>query len=164
MVSNILKWCSPDANDLVPAQSTGSLLTLDLTQRWPELQAHKKLGLRSPSAKDQLVLPVKNTNEDGTLRSVLATIGPFDQAGVWELVAEDDNENETNEVAVQSIAVNLSNEKESDTRQSDTATPSPAVAALVTGYLSRPLWFYLAFLAALLLGLEWFLYQRRVIS
>lgn len=164
MVSNILKWCSSDRDDLLPAQNTGSLLSLDLTQQWPDLQAHKNLSITSPSKESQAVLPVKNTNDDGSLRNVLATIGPFDEAGVWEVAADNGAQDKPEKVSVQSIAVNLSNAQESDTRQVATTDASPAVAAFVSSYFSRPLWFYLAFLACLLLGLEWFMYQRRVIS
>ena len=63
------------------------------------------------------------------------------------------------------IAGNMSNSTESDIRPpnellSEKTMPSP----MLSGFGSRPIWFWLSLLGLALTSIEWCLYQRRVIS
>ena len=55
----------------------------------------------------------------------------------------------------------LLNAHESDLRPADGIEESPSSQMPVAGWLTRPLWFYLAAVACLLTVTEWFLYHRR---
>jgi hypothetical protein len=70
------------------------------------------------------------------------TVGPFDKCGVWSVVPD----------APGALPVGLKSDA------------SAAEAGLVSGFLGRPLWWYLIGLAWLLVAVEWYLYQRRWIS
>jgi hypothetical protein len=89
------------------------------------------------------------------------TIGPFDKVGVWSVVPEGKDG-----PAVEEFAVNLMSPAESDARPPEglTSAPTAAESGLVSGFLGRPLWWYLIGLAWLLMAVEWYLYQRRWIS
>ena len=101
------------------------------------------------------------------------TLGPLDQCGIWK-VEEEQTISLTGPSAKESrspsgplleIACNLSSSAESDLRPpnellSEKTTPSP----MLSGFGSRPIWFWLSLLALGLTSIEWWLYQRRVIS
>jgi hypothetical protein len=75
------------------------------------------------------------------------------------------NESRSSSGPLLEIACNLSNSTESDIRPaielvSEKTTPSP----VLSGIGSRPIWFWLSLLALVLTSIEWWLYQRRVIS
>ncbi|HUR54560.1 MAG TPA: BatA and WFA domain-containing protein [Gemmataceae bacterium] len=89
------------------------------------------------------------------------TIGPFDKCGVWAVAPEGEKK-----MPIDEYAVNLMSRAESDLRPPEgiTASASVADAGLVSGFLGRPIWWYLIGLAVLLAAVEWYLYQRRWIS
>lgn len=92
------------------------------------------------------------------------TVGPLDAVGIWKLEASpaDKPSSASPAFPVGMFACNLADERESDLRvERDQAGLAAPVTAGVGG---RPLWFYLLVLAWCLVGLEWYLYQRRWIS
>jgi hypothetical protein len=103
---------------------------------------------------------------DGTTRKLpaggaKATLGPFDQCGVWSVVA-----NASGAEPIAQFAVNLMSKAESDLRPPEGlhTAATAAEAGLVGGFFGRPIWWYLAGLAWALAAVEWYLYQRRWIS
>jgi hypothetical protein len=103
---------------------------------------------------------------DGTTRKLPAgggktTVGPFDQCGVWAVMPDVPDAAPTDE-----FAINLMNKAESDLRPPEglTASATAEEAGLVGGFGGRPVWWYLIAAAAVLMTVEWFLYQRRWIS
>ena len=89
------------------------------------------------------------------------TVGPFDKCGVWSVVPDSAGAPPLDE-----FAVNLMNKAESDLRPPEglTSVGTAADTGLVSGFLGRPVWWYLIGLAFLLFVVEWYLYQRRWIS
>ena len=89
------------------------------------------------------------------------TVGPFDKCGVWAVVPD-----AKDAPPVEEFAVNLMNPAESNTRPPEglTSAPTATDSGLVSGFLGRPLWWYLIGAAWLLVAVEWYLYQRRWIS
>jgi hypothetical protein len=89
------------------------------------------------------------------------TVGPFDKCGVWSVVPDSPDAPPLAE-----FAVNLMNKAESDLRPPEGLTTVASVAdtGLVSGFLGRPLWWYLIGAACILAVVEWYLYQRRWIS
>ena len=89
------------------------------------------------------------------------TVGPFDTIGVWAVAPEGEKTTPIDE-----FAVNLMSKAESDLRAPEgvKATASVADAGLVSGFLGRPVWWYLIGLAVLLAAVEWYLYQGRWFS
>ncbi|MBN9121656.1 MAG: hypothetical protein J0I06_21340 [Planctomycetes bacterium] len=89
------------------------------------------------------------------------TVGPFDKVGVWSVAPDAPGAPPLDE-----FAVNLMSPAESDARPPEglTSSPTAAESGLVSGFLGRPLWWYLIGLAWLLVAAEWYLYQRRWIS
>jgi len=69
---------------------------------------------------------------------------------------------------IREVAINLSNERESDLRPHyamNSSIPIDQRMGLSSStWFARPLWFYLAFVACVFTAIEWFLYQRRLIS
>jgi hypothetical protein len=91
------------------------------------------------------------------------SVGPLDACGVWSIAKRDPSaKTGTTQPAEIEIAANLSDRRESDLRPPTDWKPS--VAGSSGGLGGRPIWYYLIALAWLLVGLEWFLYQRRWIS
>ena len=89
------------------------------------------------------------------------TVGPFDKCGVWAVAPD-----APDAPPLEEFAVNLMNKDESDLRPPEgvTGVVTAADTGLVSGFLGRPLWWYLIGAAWLLVALEWYLYQRRWIS
>ncbi len=89
------------------------------------------------------------------------TIGPFDKCGVWSVLPDSPGAAPREE-----FAVNLMNKAESDLRAPEglTTVATAADTGLVSGFLGRPVWWYLIGLAWVLMVVEWYLYQRRWIS
>ena len=103
---------------------------------------------------------------DGSRRKLpdgggLITIGPFDKCGIWSVVS-----NSPGSPPVAEFAVNMMSGAESDLRplEGSTAVSSAVESGLVSGFLGRPIWWYLIGVASLLAVVEWYLYQRRWIS
>ena len=104
------------------------------------------------------------------LQSERLSLGPFDQCGVWRVVASAERDRnpeakpEVVDTTLLELACNLADRSESDVRvpKSEEVTPKFVVSAGVFG--NRPVWFWLIALAWLLMAIEWWAYQRRVIT
>jgi hypothetical protein len=175
LMTNALAWFQGRRGELREAIATGSLYEVDLergresfspaqtivpgqatsepSQKTPD---PLRLALRSPTGV-QFPLPVGQQK---------FTIGPLDQCGVWriepEAHASDPSPRQTPQPPLLELAVNLASAVESDLRVAEDPT-SPTYADLA-GLAGRPIWFYLAVLATILICAEWWLYQRRWIS
>lgn len=146
LMMNALNWFTENRGELREALPTGSITEMELT----------------PSARLEIVAP------DGR-RSALPmgaerlSLGPFDQCGVWRVVASE-TKSEAAETTLLELACNLADRNESDVRvlKADEATTTSVVSA---SWLShRPVWFWLIAFAWLLMAIEWWAYQRRVIT
>jgi hypothetical protein len=87
-------------------------------------------------------------------------LGPFDKCGVWSVVSDSPG------TPQEEFAVNLMNKAESDVRPPEglTTVATAIDTGFVSGFLGRPVWWYLIGLALVLVVAEWYLYQRRWIS
>ncbi len=161
-VGNALHWFAGNKSDLRESLGTGSVTTVTSSD------------FASPVRGNQIVL----TDPTGLKKSLpmivdKATFGPLDQCGIWKVEEEQPpsmttptaSESRSSSGPLMEIACNLSNSTESDIRPpiellSEKTTPSP----MLSGIGSRPIWFWLSLLALALTSIEWWLYQRRVIS
>lgn len=145
LMMNALNWCIENRGELRESLPTGSITEIDV------------------AAMDRSRSPLALIAPDGR-RSVLPTpserfsLGPFDQCGVWRVVADD------RDATLLELACNLTDRSESDVRvlETDERTEISVVSASLFG--NRPVWFWLIALAWLLMSVEWWAYQRRVIS
>jgi hypothetical protein len=150
MTMNALAWFAGNQGELREALATGATTEVEL----PPSAVTRNLKLWPPTGLPR-ALPV------GVTRT---TIGPLDRVGIWQIAEPLAAKPEEPGPAVQELACNLANPRESDLRPATALESAPAVEAAGSMWSSRPIWFYLL-LAALLLGVvEWFLYQRRWIS
>ena len=161
-VGNALHWFAGSKSDLRESLATGSVTTVTTGD------------FASPVRGNQLVL----TSPSGLRKSLpmivdKTTFGPLDQCGIWKVEDEQstsisnpaDNQNRSLPGPLMEIACNLSHSSESDIRPpnellSEKTMPSP----MMSGFGSRPVWFWLSLLGLVLTSIEWCLYQRRVIS
>jgi hypothetical protein len=156
-VGNALHWFAGNKSDLRESLATGSIASVT-TSDFASLPQGKQIILLSPSGLTKQ-LP---------LTADKMTFGPLDQCGIWK-VTDDQSTSITNSPEkaepLMEIACNLANSSESDVRPpeqmlSDKTTHSP----MLSGFGSRPVWFWLSLLGICLTSIEWCLYQRRVIS
>ena len=144
LVTNTLGCFAGGRGELREALAAGAITEVDL----PETTASEYL-LRGPDGQTRKLPPgVKRT-----------TVGPLDQCGVWSIVADTPGA-----APIQEIACNLANRAESDLRPPEALPSLGEEPARALGFAGRPIWFYLLAAAWLLVGLEWYLYQRRWIS
>jgi VWA domain-containing protein/aerotolerance regulator-like protein len=143
LVTNTLNWFSGGRGELREALATGSITEVTLPQ------TSESYLLRGPEGQTRKLPP-------GVART---TVGPLDQCGVWSIVTDSPDAKPTQE-----IACNLANREESDLRPPAELPSLGEEPARTLGFAGRPIWFYLLAAAWLLLGLEWYLYQRRWIS
>ncbi|MEM9702244.1 MAG: VWA domain-containing protein, partial [Planctomycetota bacterium] len=156
---NALTWFTEAAGELRPAVATGALVTTPL----PEGAKSEQWSVISPAGTVE-PLPAGLTE---------ATLGPLAEAGLWGVVplAVADDPREAGENAGTApgdwppeaipLAVNLTSPTESDTRLVASVSETDAASAAGGG---RPWWFWLAAVALILVGVEWWLYQRRFIQ
>ena len=146
---------SPTNNDT----SAGDLRSED--GRGQETRAQRSsLSLIAPDGR-RLALPMPAER---------LSLGPFYQCGIWRVVApairdrEDGTKLEESDTTLLELACNLADRSESDVRvpKSDEATPTVAVS--VSWFGNRPVWFWLIAFAWLMMAVEWWAYQRRVIA
>jgi hypothetical protein len=127
------------------------------------------VGQTPPLARLELIAP------DGRhmalpMSSERLTLGPFDQCGIWRVVTsatrdlEEGAKSAESDTTLLELACNLADRSESDVRvpKSDDATPTAVVSASLLG--NRPVWFWLIAFAWLMMAVEWWAYQRRVIT
>jgi von Willebrand factor type A domain/Aerotolerance regulator N-terminal len=171
LVTNALNWFSGNKGELRESLASGSVTEVDVPAK-----PGATLLLRSPDGQTR---PMPS----GIAR---LTLGPLDQCGVWSLLFEramtpsealrstalgrlipappgpSTAPPATEPVPGAEVACNLSNRQESDIRPPSGLKLRPVGVA--AGYGGRPIWYYLIAMAWGLVGLEWYLYQRRWIS
>ena len=161
LMTNAMSWIQGNKGELREAITAGQLAEVDL---------HDLIAPRDASRISSGDAPLVLRSPDGALRPLPTgrekmTLGPFDQCGVWSIVATnptDAGSHNEQQPPLLELACNLSNAAESDLRS---PIESPAIRhADLLGFAGRPIWFYLTMLAAALISVEWYLYQRRWIS
>lgn len=162
LVTNALSWFAGESGELREALSSGMLAEVS-TEDWPK-DSSKKFVLRSPADE---VIPL-------SLSDSQLTIGPLNETGLWTISSADssllsrsaaDRPSDSEQVLLE-YAVNLANARESDLRPR-TDLPfaeADAVSVARAGWFNRPIWFFLVAAACVITTVEWFLYQRRLIS
>lgn len=182
LVANALGWFSGTTGELQTSVATGSLAPLTvplrrLPNRDPKVSAgDRSVSLFSPSGK-AVQVPV-SVEAERDLESGTIIAGPLNEPGIWVVrtgdsvpssaVATNANATSTDgnpaDDILTSIAVNLSNERETDLRPNDALVALQSKSSIAENWFSRPLWYYLAFIAAMLTCVEWFLFHRRFIA
>jgi hypothetical protein len=150
MVANSLGWFAGETGELRESLSTGAITTIALDD---DAGRSRRLILRSPGGKEQPVA-----------RDSAATLGPFDECGIWTVSAANPNNPKTSEPPLAELAVNLSSDRETDLRPPSEMLERANRDSPVAAWLARPIWFYLLFAVCALFVTEWLLYQRRVIA
>ena len=173
LMTNALAWFQGRRGELRESLATGSLYEVDLER------GRESFSPASSTLTDQATAePAKKTPDPFILRSPAGvpfplppdqqkfTIGPLDQCGVWriepESPASEPSPGQTPAPALLELAVNLANAEESDLRVAE--DQASLTQADLAGLAGRPIWFYLAVLATVLICIEWWLYQRRWIG
>ncbi len=184
MVANALGWFSGTNGELQPSVATGTLASLTVSLRTllkanPAAADNASKGLFtklvSPAGtKSRLPVSVEQ-DTDPDAGKILA--GPLNVPGIWQ--AEPDvvsatvtpadgspksDISQADEHILASIAVNLADERETDLRPNPALVALQSKSSIAENWFSRPLWYYLALLAAVLTCVEWFLFQRRWIA
>ena len=156
MVTNSLGWFAGQSGELRESLATGSMASVamgaDQVSRVEELTVQSPKGIRT------------RFHEMG---NATGKIGPLDEAGIWSVIRQ--REVKSDSVAASSdplfeVAVNLANSRETDLQPSKALQDSAKNQASIAGWLGRPVWFYLIFIACAVTTIEWFLYQRRLIA
>ncbi len=160
MVANSLGWFSGTTGELQASVPTGVVTTLAVTTK------AANVSLQSPLQKISSVAVSKPSDIESD--SSLVTVGPLNEIGLWKLTATGPTtakKVEGPEIdSLAEVAVNLASERETDLRPLKELLDSPESKTIMAGWFSKPLWFYLIILACVLTSVEWFLYQRRIIS
>lgn len=163
LMTNALAWFQGTKGELRESLTTGSVYEARLT---PESAANgHPIVLRSP--REQITPLAVSEINNGSAETIEQTtvIGPLDQAGVWRIERESSGSTaqaDARPPAELELAVNLANADESDIRVMGGSSASRQ--ANLAGFGGQPIWFYLTLLAAALISVEWWLYQRRWIS
>jgi hypothetical protein len=167
MVANALGWYSGNVGELLESQSTGNTTRVAWKEAWKDLPSESTLILRSPT---NLESSIPKPNET-TIESIVP-LGPFQESGVWSLMARSEpkaeaankNTSSGEPAVLKQIAVNLSNANETDLRPAESMLKDRGPTVLASGWFSKPIWYYLVAFATALVAIEWFLYQRRIIT
>jgi hypothetical protein len=147
LMSNALSWFAGTRGELRESLATGAVSVVQLPEA---LQSADELVLQAPGGESR-PLPVHAGG---------VTVGPLDRCGIWRITRP--SEDVTQPGPSVELACNLANRQASDLRGPDPPVEKSSIAQ--AGFGSRPLWIYLLAAAWLLIGTEWFLYQRRWIS
>ena len=167
MVANSLGWFSGSTGELQQSLPTGAVTTVTIND---EAHSVNDLMLTSPGGK---ITPVVVTSTDSAIvttesvhSSMSATIGPLNEVGVWSVsqTIKDAKKADIPENVLAEVAINLANDRETDLRPLRDLVESPQTHFTSAEWFSRPFWYYLILSACILTTLEWFLYQRRLIS
>jgi VWA domain-containing protein/aerotolerance regulator-like protein len=155
MATNALAWFAGQSGELRESLAAGAVAEVSL----PLLSGADIPVCQTPSGK---TLPLPSS-------TAKAAIGPLGECGIWQITSQPPADTThhsppTTHVPYFELACNLANRTESDLRVPEPLAKAQPRAALVAGWFTRPIWFYLVGLAWLLAAVEWFLYQRRWIS
>lgn len=167
LVANALGWFSGEVGELRESQSTGSATRISLKENVAQLPPEMTFQLRSPDNQESSIQKPAAANDE---QSVL--LGPFQYTGIWSLIGKSAAKPEVaskgssieEPVVLTQIAVNLSNAYETDLRPAESMLKTVVPAVLASGWFSKPVWYYLVAIATAMVAIEWFLYQRRIIT
>ncbi len=166
LMANALNWFTENRGELHEALPTGAITEVKLSGT--ALAAGFREGINSitPVARaiPLNVSAARLVAPDGR-RTLLPSgserlsLGPFDQCGIWRVELDRDDSEPLLE-----LACNLMDRNESDVRvpNSDDSVEQSVITAGSLG--NRPVWFWLIALAWMLMAVEWWAYQRRVIE
>ena len=165
LMMNALNWCTEHRGELRESLPTGAITEIELTRRAGGVSPPvggltgdaQPTGGLTPPARLELIAP-DGRRSALPVQSGRLSLGPFDQCGVWRVVADE------GDATLLELACNLADRNESDVRvpKSEETTPASVVSAGLLG--NRPVWFWLIAFAWLLMAAEWWAYQRRVIT
>ena len=184
LMMNALNWFTENRGELREALPTGAITEVDLAvlrvvgqpfqadpngshgiESKPPAQSARKAERSSgqPGKADLRLVAPDGRRSALPLSSERLSLGPFDQCGVWRVVAVGTKKEEADTTLLE-LACNLSDRNESDVRvpKSNEGIPTTMISASLLG--NRPVWFWLIALAWLLMTIEWWAYQRRVIT
>jgi hypothetical protein len=174
LIANALGFYAGNAGELLESQPTGSSIEIVVQQGTslvlqPPNVASAILGSK-PSSTNEAAGSAKKeaapTNDSTSTQSL--HLGPLDRVGVWGLV--DANALPAQKAPTKidswpsSIAVNLASAHETDMRPDPKWLEQGKQGLLGSNAWTRPIWFYLVAFASILVTLEWFMYQRRIIT
>ena len=181
MATNALGWFAGQNGELRESLATGSLSSVAFDLK-PNTEL-EQLVLQSPS---KLQFPFRYVKANADARGISSTsaegkVGPLNEAGIWQIVTRPDDKRlddkkldsersklakveQAEERSLFEIAANLANARETDLYPSKDLIDSTKNQSNFTGWLGRPVWFYLILAACALTTVEWFLYQRRLIT
>ncbi len=169
LMMNALNWFTENRGELRESLPTGAITEIDvavlngsrglsgtaLAAGVPAVPA----ASAGPLTSSQIRLIAPDGRRSALpIQSERLSLGPFYQCGVWSVVAAEDD------TTLLELACNLADRNESDVRvpKSEEATQTSVVSASVLG--NQPVWFWLIASAWLLMAIEWWAYQRRVIE
>ncbi len=171
MITNALSWFAGQPGELQPSVAGGQLAKLNTAAISPTETDNRTDETVAPDPSEVNDPPIRQRglqllSPAGAETAVLSQqVGPLDEIGIWDIVQAQSDKEESQSQTVQRFAVNLANAAESDLRPEEAALASSGgEGALTSAWFSRPVWFYLIVTATAFCALEWFLYQRRVIS
>ena len=179
LMMNALNWCTENRGELRESLSTGAIIEIEVAALQsvgqafqPDSNAPKDVdsgqatqrankverATGQPGKADLRLIAPDGRRSALPRQSERLSLGPFDQCGIWRIVADE------GDTTLLELACNLTDRNESDVRvpKSDAATSASVVSG---GWLgNHPVWFWLIAFAWLLLAVEWWAYQRRVIT
>jgi hypothetical protein len=178
MITNALNWFQGEAGELESALATGqSPKNMQIPEKG---QRQVNLWWKSPKDHEYAlnIRPLESSGDPPVINATSKDGGsgaeaqdsrdgprystrPFDECGIWSLV---NRKSANEEELVAEWAVNLADERESDVRPLPTLDSTSVKAKLASGWIARPLWFYLAVVACLFAVIEWALHQRRILT
>lgn len=187
MMKNAIEWFQGAVGELRPASATGQTVSIELrAEPLPEAEeleyADAATGMSltavEAEASEQQLVEFQLQSPNGTVTPLArgqqsAMVGPLLHCGIWTVVpkppaagsAVDNLSRDAGRVSNDErimIACNLSNKDESDLRPRIELEQFTQLGAL--GFGGRSIWFYLALAGLMLIAIEWWLYQRRLVG
>ena len=166
LVANSLGWFSGSTGELQQSLPTGAVTTVTINRA---TRVSDDVVLNSPHGETTVLFVAGPDSVNIPLTAVgssqSATIGPLHEVGVWSV--RHGRKETTADIPANilaEVAVNLASNRESDLRPAKELVESRQTHFPAAGWLRRPFWYYLVLVACSLTILEWFLYQRRLIS
>lgn len=165
---------TPETNQTAPATSTAETPSVD-----PDADVAVLESATAEVKRDMILVSPSRASVPLTVIDEQVTIGPLLETGIWtvrpgkqddpvapadSVAAGDKSTGEAGEddPRVVRVACNLVDAAESDLRPRGELTDVEGRALLALG--GQSLWFYLTLLAAALIAIEWWLYQRRIVG
>ncbi len=194
LMKNTIEWFQGNAGELRPAVATGELVSVKLPPSATRRKSEVTISDRERNANDVSEVKLTMIEQATTMRQDFVLISPSDhrtpisltdqpsligpllETGLWTirstsaagdkdaaLSSSDDASGEAKEPSeMMHVACNLACASESDLRPREDL-PRVGVQHLVS-LGGHSLWFYLTAAAAVLIVVEWWLYQRRIVG